>query len=177
MTEAPLRLFAIYVGGAHARANIEVHDVQFVVASMIEATFPVLRERWWGRPSSLHLDAYADIRVVDGYAITPVPRRDADAAAPSLFFVNTGGYHAGVFGELHAYSFHVGADKRAIWADAKARAGGFQQIHKDNFDAIDDLICINEALEQQSYGLRLTPTDAPQDIRIIAKYLKLNEAP
>lgn len=170
-----LRLFALYVGGAHPRATIEVHDVQFAVAARVEDAIPLLRERWWGRPSSLHLDAYADIRVVDGYAIEPVPRTKA-TPGPALYFVNTGGYHAGVFGELHAYSLHVAHDKREVWKTAKARAADFSQVHKDNLDIVDDVIRIDDTLTQTPYALSFTKTDAANDIAITAKYLKLNEA-
>lgn len=168
---AELKLFAVLVGGKHPRATIELHDVQFVAARTIEETVPVLRERWWGTPSSLHIDAYAELSVVDGYLIElSCEAHDADV---SLYFVNTGGYRAGAFSEEHGYSFHVGADKRAVWAAAKARAM-FDQKHQDNFDVIDDIVRIDEALARQSLRVRLTPApDAPEQIRIVADYIKL----
>lgn len=33
-----MKLFAIYIGGEHPGANIEVHDMRFLVAPTIEAT-------------------------------------------------------------------------------------------------------------------------------------------
>jgi hypothetical protein len=168
---AELKLFAVLVGGKHPRATIELHDVQFVAARTIEETVPVLRERWWGTPSSLHIDAYAELSVVDGYRIElSCEAHDADV---SLYFVNTGGYRAGAFSEEHAYSFHVGADKRAVWAAAKARAV-FDQKHQDNFDIVDDIVCIDEALAQQSVRASLTPVaHVANEVRIVADYIKL----
>src|SRR5262245_13581307 len=97
------RLFAVFVGGKHERATIELHDVQFVVARSIEETIPALRQAWWGTPSSLHIDAYADLSLVDGYCITPVPQpHDAPTSGLGLYFINTGGYRDGEFGEFHA---------------------------------------------------------------------------
>jgi len=167
------KLFAVLVGGKHERATIELHDVQFVVARSIEQSLPLLRQRWWGIPASLHVDAYAEIDTLDGYKVEPAPKGQVESDGLSLYFVNTGGYNAGVFGEEHAYSFHVGADKRAIWAAAKARAH-FDQKHQDNFDPIDDVICVDDVLRAQSYELRFTPTPGAADIiKVHASYMKL----
>lgn len=169
---ADLKLFAVLVGGKHARANIELHDVQFIAARTIEEAIPALRERWWGTPSSLHIDAYAELNVVDGHRIAL--SKELGKREVSLYFVNTGGYRAGVFCEEHAYSFHIDADKRAVWAAAKRRAQ-FDQQHQDNFDLIDDVVCIDEALAQQSLRIHLTPLPGvPDDIRIVADYIKLS---
>lgn len=174
MFNEPLRLFAIFLGGSHPRATIELHDIQFVVAQAIEDTYPLLQERWWGRPGSLHIDATAEIDVVDGYRVRPVPEHEAVGDGVSLYFVNTGGYKPGVFGELHAYSFHVGVDKPAVWRAAKARAEGMGQLHQDNFDSIDDIVCIDDALSELRCRLRFDPVPgAPDRIDIKASYRKL----
>lgn len=56
-----MKLFAIYIGGEHPRANIEVHDMRFVVASTLEGTYEALRAQWWGRPGTLHIDCWSEI--------------------------------------------------------------------------------------------------------------------
>jgi len=52
------KLFLVYLGGRAPRANIELHDVQFVAGDSIEDTFEQLRKRWFGTVRGLHLDAY-----------------------------------------------------------------------------------------------------------------------
>ena len=37
-------LFIVMLGGRHARANTEVHDVVLAVADTLEETFPQLRQ-------------------------------------------------------------------------------------------------------------------------------------
>lgn len=176
-----LKLFAVFVGGRHARANIELHDIQFVVARSIEDTVPVLRQRWWGEPSSLHIDGYADLSVVDGTCITPVPQpKDAPMSGLALYFVNTGGYQEGVFGEMHSYSFHVGRrhdkDKRAMWAEAKRYAHQFSAHHKDNFERVDDVVCVDEVIKDQRYTLAYDHLPgSKQGPYIVAKYIKLKQ--
>lgn len=175
MTDNDLKLYAVLVGGKHARANIELHDIQFVVARSIEETVPALRQRWWGIPASLHIDAYAELSTVDGVAITPVPRTEAPANGPALYFVNTGGYEDGVFNELHAYSFHVSTDKKAVWSEAKRRANTFDAPHQDNFEIIDDIICVDDVIQEQAYTLRYDalPGAEKGGPEIVAKYIKL----
>ena len=169
-----LKLFVVLVGGKQARARLELHDMVFVAAHSIEETIPAVRKAWWGTPSSLHIDAWAIVERVDGFRIQPVPKDAVSQDQASLFFVNTGGYRKGVLNEEHAYSFHVGANKAEVWKTAKARAE-FASRHKDNFEEVEDVICISDALEQSEMALQLTPSSGPDQIEIVAKYLKLQK--
>lgn len=65
-----MKLFAIYIGGEMAGANIEVHDARFVLAASMEETYAELRRQWWGIPRSLHIDCWAEISHADGYDIS-----------------------------------------------------------------------------------------------------------
>ena len=46
-------LFVVMLGGKHPRAKIEVHDVVFAIADSLEATYPQLRQGWFGSPAGL----------------------------------------------------------------------------------------------------------------------------
>jgi hypothetical protein len=170
----PLRVFAVYVGGDHPRASIEVHDVQFAVGRTLEDTYPVLRARWWGTPKSLHVDGYAILDVVDGHAITPVRPEDAADSALGLYFVNVGGYAADAFGEAHRFSFTVAADKRAVWKRARAAAASLSGVHQDNLDVVDQVLSIDAALAEQRYALSFSPApDGATGPTLVSRYLKL----
>lgn len=67
-----MKLFVIYIGGAHEQGLIELHDIRFVVANTIEDTYARLRKSWWGIPKSLHLDAWGILEYADGYNINIV---------------------------------------------------------------------------------------------------------
>ena len=41
-------LFLVVVGGRSPKANIELHDVRWVIGSKIEDTFDQLRNDWFG---------------------------------------------------------------------------------------------------------------------------------
>ena len=63
-------LFLVVLGGRARKANVELHDVRWVVGSRIEDTFDVLRSDWFGKTEGLHIDSYKKINYVDGFKIT-----------------------------------------------------------------------------------------------------------
>jgi len=62
-------LYLVVLGGRAKKANIELHDVRWVVGSKIEDTYDTLRKDWFGSPKGLHIDSYKKIRYIDGYKI------------------------------------------------------------------------------------------------------------
>lgn len=41
-------LFIVMLGGRHARANVEVHDVVLAVGDSLEEVYPQLKNAWFG---------------------------------------------------------------------------------------------------------------------------------
>ncbi len=133
MSDADLRLFVVMLGGRHARANTEVHDVVFAVAPEIGQTYAQLRQQWFGESVGLHLDSWMTVDGVEDWQVRlsqDVPAIDA----PTLFFVNLGGYVEGEFGEAHRYLLVVAAD--AVEAKRKALAQAEAQWIKPHRDAL-----------------------------------------
>ena len=62
-------LYLVVLGGRTKKANIELHDVRWVVGSKIEDTYETLRKDWFGSPKGLHIDSYKKIKHIDGYKI------------------------------------------------------------------------------------------------------------
>ena len=62
-------LYLVVLGGRAEKANIELHDVRWVVGSKIEDTYDTLRKDWFGSSRGLHIDSYKKIKYVDGYKI------------------------------------------------------------------------------------------------------------
>ena len=54
-------LFLVVIGGRAPKANIELHDVRWVIGSKIEDTFDSLRKNWFGSNEGLHIDSYKKI--------------------------------------------------------------------------------------------------------------------
>lgn len=137
MSDAGLRLFVVMLGGRHARANTEVHDVVFGVGTSIEQTYPQLREQWFGELAGLHLDSWMTVDGVEQWQV----RLSADmpaAGMPRLYFVNLGGYVAGEFGEAHGYLLVVAADAAEAKRKALAQAGAeWIKPHRDALFEVD----------------------------------------
>ena len=61
-------LYLVVLGGRANKANIELHDVRWVVGSEIEDTFDALRKNWFGSQKACiliaikKLDRLMDIR-------------------------------------------------------------------------------------------------------------------
>ncbi|MFN3609613.1 MAG: DUF1543 domain-containing protein [Hyphomonas sp.] len=169
-----MKLYAVFTGGHHPRANIEVHDLRFVAGESLEATVPALRAAWWGKPATLHIDGYAELTEVDGWQVDLLPGRAPAPPARRLWFVNLGGYTPGLFGEQHNYLFLAGAEKAEIWARARALSPEWTGRHKDNFVSIDEVIDINGLLEAEGWHLRLDhPATGEAPARIVSDYIKL----
>ena len=62
-------LYLIVLGGRSEKANIELHDVRWVVGSKIEDIYYTLRRDWFGSPVGLHIDSYKKVKYIDGYRI------------------------------------------------------------------------------------------------------------
>jgi hypothetical protein len=151
------QLFMVYLGGSAPSANLELHDVQFVIAPRIEDTYQQLIGNWFGNKKGLHLDAYKAIVGADGYAIslhdTP-PEQDL-----RLYFVNVGGYHKDNLAELHEFGLFVAPNPTA--AKIKAKQSLLQNAtkrHKDNLVDVDN--CIELSLLEKHYIHLTESTDA-----------------
>ena len=48
-------LYLVVLGGKANKANVELHDVRWVVGSKIEDTYDALRKDWFGALEGLHI--------------------------------------------------------------------------------------------------------------------------
>lgn len=151
------KLFAVYLGGVVAGCHIEQHDVRFAAGEKIEDTFDTLRSEWIGDFKKLHMDAYMELKYVDGYEVslssTPA------IGGPNLYFVNCGGYDPNRFTELHEIGFFVGeavddVKRRAL----KAMLDGSASKHRDDLFDVDDCIRLGTVGDLH---VHLAPTSNP----------------
>jgi len=156
-----MQLFLVYLGGTALGANIELHDVRFVVGKRIEDTYPQLRQQWFGTQKGLHLDSYLAVHNIDGYQIrlstAPVQQQ------VKLFFVNFGGYYPGKIAEQHDFMLCVAGSA----AEAKTRAKAqlltdADSPHKDDLLQLDDCLQLEQA---SGYYIELVPGGQAQALR------------
>lgn len=141
-------LFIVMLGGRHARANVEVHDVILAVGECLEDTYTQLKNTWFGEPEALHIDAWAQINGVEFEAkkyqlhFTDAAPNQADE---KLWLINLGGYDAREFGELHRYVLVVAQNAMVAKQRGKAYfAAHWQKQHTDRVLDVDDCIAIDQ---------------------------------
>lgn len=135
------KLHMFYLGGHAGRANIEVHDIQFVACADYREAVPALKAAWFGDADKLHIDGWRVIDWADGYDVALAPH--PDTGPQQLYFVNAGGYRPGLLAELHAFGLFVAANP----AEAQMKAlrvllPDFAQQHKDNLKAVDNVLAL-----------------------------------
>lgn len=141
-------LFIVMLGGRHARANTEVHDVVLAVGDSLEDVYPQLKNAWFGEQKGLHIDAWAQIYGVafegKNYQIqfTDAAPNQADQ---KLYLLNLGGYDASEFGELHRYVLVLAQNAMVAKQRGKAYfAQHWQKQHTDRVLDVDDCIAIDQ---------------------------------
>ena len=147
-------LFLVVLGGRSEQANIELHDVRWVIGSKIEDTFDVLRKDWFGSPKGLHIDSYKKIEYIDGYKINlinfekvKIEKRQLvkRKAKKYLWFVNIGGYSPTSMQEKHEFGLVIASTKIEAKNIAKSKwLIGFKKKHKDDIASLDMLISCDD---------------------------------
>lgn len=135
------------LGGRHARANTEVHDVVLAVGETLQEVYPQLKHAWFGEQQGLHIDAWAQIQGLE-FENKKYQIHFSDAqpnqADQRLWLINLGGYDAREFGELHRYVLVVA--QNAMVAKEKGKlyfARHWQKQHTDRVLDVDDCIVID----------------------------------
>ena len=136
-------LFLVVVGGRSPKANIELHDVRWVIGSKIEDTFDQLRNDWFGSDNGLHIDSYKKIDSIDGYKINLINKESREPqnkiskkgriSNKKLWFVNIGGYDPSSMQEKHEFGFVVASSPSEAKNKAKSKwLIDFQKKHTDD---------------------------------------------
>ena len=144
-----INLFLVFLGGRANKANIELHDVRWVVGSRIEDTFDVLKKDWFGTLEGLHIDSYKKIKFVDGYkinlknSINSNPKNkqvNQTKKTKSLWFVNIGGYEPSSMQEKHEFGLVVASSYLEAKNKAKSKwLDTCKKKHKDDIDLLNNL--------------------------------------
>ena len=144
-------LYLVVLGGRAEKANIELHDVRWVVGSKIEDTYDTLRKDWFGSPKGLHIDSYKKIKHIDGYKINLInfERDKIDAkqlvekskSKKHLWFVNVGGYNSTSMQEKHEFGLVAASTKLEAKNIAKSKwLIGCKKKHKDDIASLEILL-------------------------------------
>ena len=166
-------LFVVVVGGYPEGANVEVHDVRFVVGNAIEDCFDDLKNQWWGNnPQRFHLDAWGALTWADGFGISI--RNDNPESDFRLWFVNLGGYLPDRFKELHKNVFVVARDSSEAKKRALEMAQDWVPPHRDALLDVEMAIDIDNALGEGKH-IWLDPSVPERPFKFEARYLPIGK--
>ena len=148
-------LFLVVVGGRSHKANIELHDVRWVIGSKIEDTFDQLRNDWFGSDNGLHIDSYKKIDSIDGYKINLINKESREPqnkiskkgriSNKKLWFVNIGGYDPNSMQEKHEFGLVVASSSSEAKTKAKSKwLIDCKKKHKDDISAVKSFTDVDD---------------------------------
>ena len=166
-------LFLVVVGGRSPKANIELHDVRWVIGSKIEDTFDQLRNDWFGSDNGLHIDSYKKIDSIDGYKINLINKESREPqnkiskkgrmSNKKLWFVNIGGYDPNSMQEKHEFGLVVASSSSEAKNKAKSKwLIDCQKKHKDDISAVKSFTDVDdcEVIKNiKNWEIELIPND------------------
>lgn len=169
-----MKLFVIYIGGAHEKSLIELHDMRFVVANTIEETYETLRKSWWGTPTSLHLDAWGVLEYVDGHSLK-ISHTPPELCDNRLYFINLGGYDSQQFTELHQNVFVIAPNEVQAKHRAVQQIVQWESPHRDYLHQVDTLLDINNLLATDNYYLHIEEAFNPEPFEFTCRYTPIGK--
>ena len=148
-------LYLVVLGGRAEKANIELHDVRWVVGSKIEDTYDTLRKDWFGSSKGLHIDSYKKIQYIDGHKINLInieknkigKKQFVKEIIPkkNLWFVNIGGYDPTSMQEKHEFGLVIASSKLEAINIAKSKwLIGCKKKHKDDVASLENLSTLDD---------------------------------
>ena len=95
----------LLLGCKPAGRHTEQHDIFFSIASRLSDVITSLEEFWPEAKGDIHVDAWREVKNVDGYKIE-IANQDDDLISSAekinrLYFINLGGYKQNEFEEFH----------------------------------------------------------------------------
>lgn len=178
-------LYMLLIGCSPPGRNTEQHDVFFGIADSIKELIPAAIEFWPEAKAKIHFDAWREIKFVNGYQVSIVPKQE-EASPAKLFFINLGGYKKNEFEEFHYKMVVAAANKGDAIAQSKDTAffkhTGFKGAtsHVDDKFGIDvdDIYEIADILPgsiKNQFSILVQPAvgELPDD-EIHLGYFKLN---
>jgi hypothetical protein len=166
-----VKLFAIYIGGEFEGANIELHDMRFVMAPTIADTYEELRRQWWGIPKSLHIDCWAEITLVDGYEVELRP--EPFNGAEKLFYINLGGYDSTEFLEKHKNVFIVATSVVEAKRRAIKEAKHWDGWHRDQIYEAEQVLSLSEVGREKRIYVHLKPSKRAKALTFSCRYVPM----
>jgi hypothetical protein len=180
-----VKLYMLQLGCKPEGRHTEQHDIFFGIGTSLTDLVPAIIEFWPEANGKIHIDAWREVNVVDGYSIAVRMRAGLSNSEEQqkLFFLNLGGYKEGDFEEYHYKCLSVAASAPEAISQAKAQAFWKHSVSSHIDDKygidVDDIYEIEEVLaprlkEKYEITVEQSGADSLADV-LHPGYLKLSK--
>lgn len=180
-----LKLYMILLGCKPSGRNTEQHDLFFGIGERLSDLKEDILRFWKEANGKIHIDAWREVRYVDGYEIEVISKINS-IQQERLFFINLGGYKENEFEEYHYKLLTVSNDKGAAIQHAKQTAfykhtgfeGAVSHIDDKYGIDIDDIYEIEDILPmhlKEKYSIKLSKTNNSIEDVFHLGYLKIDK--
>ena len=178
------KLYMLLLGAKPPGRHTEQHDIFFGIGTSLKDCLPDIFSFWPEAKKKIHIDAWRDVQIVNGFRVQVVPRtaHAIEGQLVKLFFINLGGYRPAEFEEFHYKMIIAAVNKDAAIAQAKKTAF-FLHCDSPHVDDkygvdVDDIYEITDILPfsvKESYSLLLMPEENVVEDEIHLGYLKIDQ--
>lgn len=188
--QQPLKLFMLMLGCKPKGRHTEQHDIFFSVGKTLKDLVADIIHFWPEAKGSIHVDAWREVTVVDGWQISIIPNDGVNIAlekgSNKLFFLNMGGYKENEFDEFHYKMLSVCADKGLAIQQAKQtvfyKHTGYKSAESHIDDKygidVDDMYAIEDILApilKEKYRIHIAATGATYTDQLHLGYFQLHK--
>jgi len=164
----------------------EQHDIFFGIGNDLKEVIPSMKSFWKEAKGRIHIDAWREVTIVDGYKIEIVSKSEMVEKQEQLFFINFGGYKENEFEEYHYKMLAVGDSLLEVTKKAKDTAfykhcgfkGATSHIDDKFGIDVDDVFNVKEILSPtftEQFELKITPIENLTEDTLHIGYLKIDK--
>ncbi|MBO9620572.1 MAG: DUF1543 domain-containing protein [Niabella sp.] len=181
------KLFYLLLGCTPRGRHTEQHDVFFCIGKNLPELVPHINAFWPEAAGNIHIDAWREVNVVNGYKIIVQERGGQAAKAVQLFFINLGGYQPGVFEEYHykllAAANDLGnaiqqAKQTSFYKDYNAAAQAASHVDNKYGVDVDEVFTVEDILpaaQKKQFAITLQQEEQLKEDTLHIGYLKLSK--
>jgi hypothetical protein len=183
----PYKLYLLLLGSKAPKRNVEQHDYFFGIAQNLRQLIPDIQAFWPEAGDSIHIDAWREVTLVDGYKIEIELRKENfHNNSKKLFFINLGGYQSNKLEEQHYtillvrdnQALAVQDSKKTVFFKTNTVKGANSHIDEKYGIDIDDIYPVEDILTSEhkdKFCLIITPATGLPDDEIHLGYLTLKK--